>query len=129
MFWCLISLGRRGQLTLLTCMYSLKIEMLLFSKFLLGFSNFQKQLAKLFNFCHSKMENGVPRNASLDAWRWERRIEGLGQQACEHYLLYFCSLNAILFPIIHIDVLPTSKQVANWHCPYPRLSALTQYPA
>ncbi|KAH1238391.1 hypothetical protein GmHk_08G023059 [Glycine max] len=97
MFWCLISLGRRGQLTLLTCMYSLKIEMLLFSKFLLGFSNFQKQLAKLFNFCHSKMENGVPRNASLDAWRWERRIEGLGQQACEHYLLYFCSLNAILF--------------------------------
>ncbi|KAG5016624.1 hypothetical protein GLYMA_08G240900v4 [Glycine max] len=65
MFWCLISLGRRGQLTLLTCMYSLKIEMLLFSKFLLGFSNFQKQLAKLFNFCHSKMENGVPRNASV----------------------------------------------------------------
>ncbi|KAG5001123.1 hypothetical protein JHK87_022195 [Glycine soja] len=41
MFWCLISLGRRGQLTLLTCMYSLKIKMLLFSKFLLGFSNFQ----------------------------------------------------------------------------------------
>ncbi|KHM98815.1 hypothetical protein D0Y65_021466 [Glycine soja] len=65
MFWCLISLGRRGQLTLLTCMYSLKIKMLLFSKFLLGFSNFQKQLAKLFNFCHSKMENGVPRNASV----------------------------------------------------------------
>jgi len=25
----------------------------------------QKQLAKLFNFCHSKMENGVPRNASV----------------------------------------------------------------
>jgi len=25
----------------------------------------QKQLVKLFNICHSKMENAVPRNASV----------------------------------------------------------------